>query len=102
MITSRDTDRAPGHARRDDALSGDVGHGEPPSWERPGGPLARASDPPDDVVSVGDVRLEVEVQQDVGEGALETIGRHTTCPPVNAARIGAVSAAVVARIAASE
>ena len=55
---SRPTSRSPSpivaqrDPRREDRLTGDVNHGEPPFEEGPGRPLARASGQPEEVVEV--------------------------------------------------
>ena len=81
---------------------GDVSHGEPPSWEGPGRPLARAHGGGQDLVSIVGRRPQVEVLEDGGQLTLEAgFGGHATCPPGTGVGAGSGSAVADMRIAAS-
>ncbi len=84
----------PGHARG--RVAGDVGHGEPPSWEGPRRSLATMRRDREGLVSVVGRRPQVEVLQDGGEVAFEAAVRgHATCPPGTG--VGAGSGSTVDR-----
>ncbi len=72
----QDRDRTPRHLPGERGLTRDVNHREPPFEEGPGGPLARASGQPEEVVEVvGRPRLR-DLIEDRGEPPVEAIARH--------------------------
>ena len=82
--------------------TGDVSHGEPPSWEGPGRPLPRTGGGGQDLVSIVGRRPQVQVLEDGGQLAVESgSGRHATCPPGTGVGAGSGSAVTAGRIAAS-
>src|SRR5204862_5862165 len=78
---SEDAELPPGQPCHGCSAGRDI-HREPPSWERPGGPLPPPAGPPEDVVDVVGIGGPRQVAEDGRKVALVAHRRgHATCPP---------------------